>query len=111
MKHSDNNNTSDRKKQITSRQVAALVGILLLALLYIVTLLVAIFDSSESGRWFMICIFATVAVPILLWIYIWMYGKLTGNPTIADSEQIMGNDIRTSSDTATDNADVSDNNK
>ena len=111
MKHSDNNSNtaSDRKKQITSKQVAALAGILLLALLYIVTLIVAIFDSSESGRWFMICIFATVAVPILLWIYVWMYGKLTGKPTIADSEQSMGIDIRETSDTATGNADVSDN--
>ena len=112
MKHSDNdsNNTSDRKKQITSRQVAALAGILLLALLYIVTLIVAIFDSSEPGRWFMICIFATVAVPMLLWIYMWMYGKLTGKPTIADSERIKGVDIPASLDTAADNADVSDSN-
>ena len=111
MKHSDNNSNtaSDRKKQITSKQVAALAGILLLALLYIVTLIVAIFDSSESGRWFMICIFATVAVPMLLWIYIWMYGKLTGNPTITDSEQIMGTDIQDVSGAASDNADVSDN--
>lgn len=111
MKHSDNNasNTSDKKNKITSRQVVALVGILLLALLYIAALIVAIFDSSESGRWFMICIFATVAVPILLWIYVWMYGKLTGKPTIADSEQGMGIDIRETSDTATGNADVSDN--
>lgn len=108
MKHSDNSsNASDRKKQITSKQVAALVSILLLVLLYIVTLIVAIFDSSESGRWFMICIFATVAVPMLLWIYIWMYGKLTGKPTIADSEKIMGIDIPAASDAAADNSDSS----
>lgn len=84
-----------------------MVGVLLLALLYIVTLIVAIFDNSGSGRWFMICIFATVAVPILLWIYTWMYGKLTGKPTIADSEKIMGLDIREASDAAADNSDVS----
>ena len=72
-------------KRVTSRQVVAIVGILLLALLYIITLIVAIFDNSESGRWFMLCIFATVAVPILLWVYTWMYGKLTGRHTIADS--------------------------
>ena len=71
-------------KKVTSRQVVAIAGVLLLALLYIVTLIVAIFDNSESGRWFMICIFATVAVPMLLWIYTWMYGKLTGRHTIAD---------------------------
>ena len=111
MKHSDNNsnNAAGRKKQINSKQIVAICGVLLLALLYIVTLIVAIFDGSESGRWFMICIFATVAVPILLWIYIWMYGKLTGKPTIADSEKIMGADIQAVPDTAADNSDVSDN--
>ena len=110
MEHSDNNsnNASDRKKQINSKQIVAICGVLLLALLYIVTLIVAIFDSSESGRWFMMCIFATVAVPILLWSYIWMYGKLTGNPTIADSEQVMGIDLHADSHSDTDNADVSD---
>ena len=72
-------------KKVTSRQVVAIAGILLLAFLYIATLIVAIFDNSESSRWFMLCIFATVAVPILLWVYTWMYGKLTGRHTIADS--------------------------
>lgn len=71
-------------KKVTSRQIGAIAGVLLLAVLYIATLIVAIFDNSESGRWFMICIFATVAVPILLWVYTWMYGKLTGRRTIAD---------------------------
>ena len=73
------------EKKITSKQVVAIIGVALLVLLYVGTLLVAIFDSSESGRWFMSCIFATVAIPILIWVYTWMYGKLTGKHTIADS--------------------------
>lgn len=110
MNKTDNNNkTPDHGKQVTSKQVVAIVGVLLLVLLYIVTLIVAIFDSSESGRWFISCIFATVAVPILLWIYIWMYGKLTGKPTMTDSKQVTGIDICADSDTATDNTNVSDN--
>lgn len=79
--------TSDTKKKITSKQVVAIVGVILLALLYIMTLIVAIVDNSESGRWFMSCIFATVAVPLLIWIYIWLYGKFTGKHTIADPKQ------------------------
>ena len=107
MNHLDNNNNaSDKRKHITSKQVVAIVGVLLLALLYIVTLIVAIFDSSESGKWFMFCIFATVAVPILLWIYTWMYGKLTGKPTMTDSKQVMGIDVCADSDMAADNADA-----
>lgn len=71
---------------MNSKRIVALIGVALLALLYIVTLVVAITDNSESGRWFMTCIFATVAVPMLIWIYTWIYGKFTGHHTIADPE-------------------------
>lgn len=61
------------KSKISSKQIIAIVGIVLLVLLYIVTLLVAIFDSSSSGRWFWMCLISTVAVPILVWIYSTVY--------------------------------------
>lgn len=101
--------TPDQGKQVTSKQVLAIVGVLLLVLLYIVTLVVAVFDNSESGRWFMICIFATVAVPILLWIYTWMYGKLTGRHTIADTNGFPDVDNQTPSDTAAGKSNFTDN--
>lgn len=75
---------NSRKTQMNSKRIVALTGASLLALLYIVTLVVAITDNSEAGRWFMTCIFATVAVPMLIWIYTWLYGKFTGHHTIAD---------------------------
>lgn len=65
-------------KKRSSKQIAALIGVVLLVLLYLITLLVAIFDHSASGRLMWLCIFATVAVPILIWIYVWLYEKLTG---------------------------------
>ncbi len=76
------------KKKKTARQIVAMAGVILLAFLYVITLIVAVFDRSDSGKWFMICIFATAAVPLLIWIYTWMYGKLTGKHTIADAEQV-----------------------
>lgn len=75
---------SNEKKKATSKQIAAIVGIALLVLLYVVTLFAAVFDSSATGSLFRVCLFATIAVPLLLWIYIWMYGKLTNRSTIAD---------------------------
>lgn len=80
------NKTTDntQKKSITSKQIVAMAGVVLLALLYIVTLVVAIVDSSASGRLLWMCLFATIAIPILIWIYIWMYGKLTGRRTMSD---------------------------
>lgn len=75
-------NKSSRK--ISSKQVVALAGVVLLAAMYLVTLAVAIFDQDSSGRLFQACLVATVAIPLLIWVYIWMYGKLTGRHTMAD---------------------------
>ena len=66
---------SKEPKKITSRQVVAFAGIVLLA---------AIFDSSASGQLFQACLFATIAVPLLCWIYTWMYGIFAKKHTIAD---------------------------
>ncbi len=77
-------NQSSSKHKITSKQVVAICGIVVLVLLYLVTLIAAFIDSSSSGRLFGACLFATVAIPLLIWIYTWMYGKLTGRSTIAD---------------------------
>lgn len=75
---------SPDKKKITSKQIVAMVGVILLVLMYLVTLVVAIVDSSASGKLFALCLYATIAIPILIWIYTWMYGKLTGKHTFAD---------------------------
>lgn len=78
---------------ITSKQVVAMTGIILLVLLYIIALIAAVADTSSSGRLFMLCLFATVAIPILIWIYTWMYGKLRNRHTFADfrtKEQMQG---------------------
>lgn len=82
-----NQNTDHDKspsKKITSKQVVALVGVILLVLLYLVTLIVAIVDTSSSGRLFAMCLFATIVFPLLIWIYTWLYGKLTGKRAIGD---------------------------
>lgn len=97
-KQNNHNKTSDKKTKITSKQVVALGGVVLLVLMYIATLVVAIVDNSDSGKWFMSCIFATVAVPLLIWIYTWMYGKLTGRHTIADAPQRMDTEPVASTD-------------
>ncbi len=77
-------NEDKQKKKITSRQVVAMAGVILLAALYLVTLAVAIFDRDSSGRLFQACLVGTIAIPLLIWVYIWMYGKLRGKHTMAD---------------------------
>lgn len=70
--------------KITSKQVVAVIGIILLVLMYVITLIVAFVDTSASGGLFGICLLSTFVIPLLIWIYTWMYGRLTGKKTIAD---------------------------
>ena len=59
------------------KQIAAIVCIILLVLLYVATLVVSLLDFPGSERLFAACLVATIGLPILLWIYISLYGKIT----------------------------------
>ena len=74
------------KKKMTSRQVVAIIGVALLVLMYIITLVAAFVDNSASGQWFRLSLFGTLAIPIVIWLYSWMYGRLTGKKSIGDPE-------------------------
>ena len=71
----------DKKKK--SVRIAALFGVILLVALYLITLIFAIFDFDGKGQLFRACLFATIGVPILIWIYIWLYGVITGKKTMS----------------------------
>ena len=71
----------DKKKK--SVRIAALFGVILLVALYLLTLIFAIFDFDGKGQLFRACLFATIGVPILIWIYIWLYGIITGKKTMS----------------------------
>jgi Na+/melibiose symporter-like transporter len=49
------------------RQIFAIFGIILLAGMYILTLALAITNSSDTDAFLMASIFCTVAVPVLLY--------------------------------------------
>ena len=72
------------KKKMGFRQIAALTAVVLLLALYVVTLILAILDTSDAGRWFLYSAIGTFAVPILAWIFIWIYGQTTGKRTMTD---------------------------
>ncbi len=61
------------------KQIAAIICIILLVMLYVATLVVSLLDFPGSDRLFAACLFATIGLPILLWIYIWIYGRFTQN--------------------------------
>lgn len=68
------------------QRIAAWIGIIILAALYLSTLIFAIFDFDGKGILFHSSLIATIAVPILIWIYIWMYGLLTQKHTMASMD-------------------------
>lgn len=72
------------KKKMTSKQIVAIIGIVLLVLMYVITLIAAIFDRSGSGSLFKASLAATLVIPLLIWIYTWLYGRLTRKHTFAD---------------------------
>lgn len=58
------------------KQILAIIGILLLVILYLSTLICAITDHTGTMRLFQASIFATVVIPVLIWIYTFIY-KMT----------------------------------
>lgn len=68
----------------TPKQIAAIICIILLVLLYVATLVISLLDFPGSDKLFAACLLATIGLPILLWIYIWAYGRLTDKKTIAE---------------------------
>lgn len=72
------------------QRIAALCGIILLAALYVFTLIAAIFNFDGTGNLLKACLFATIAVPILIWVYIWMYGVWKKKHTMASFDFMEG---------------------
>lgn len=71
-------------KKRTPKQIAALICVILIILAYIAAFVVSLIDSTKSGELFQACLLATVFLPILCWIYIWLYGQVKQKHTIAD---------------------------
>ncbi len=58
------------------KSIAALIGIGILAALYLLTLITAFLDIPNWDRLFQACMVATIGIPILLWLYLLLYKKL-----------------------------------
>ena len=61
------------------KQILAIIGIILLVLLYLSTLICAIIDRTETMRLFQASVMATVIIPVLLWAYSFIYKLIKKN--------------------------------
>lgn len=60
----------------TAKQIAALVGVALLVLMYLLLLVFAICDFEGSEMMFRVCLMATFIIPLLIWIYVYLYDRM-----------------------------------
>lgn len=65
-----------KDKKISPKQIAAMICVVLLVGMYVATLIVALLDFPGWDRLFQACLVATIGLPILLWIYIWLYKQV-----------------------------------
>lgn len=61
------------------KQILAISGVILLAGLYVITLICAITDKSQTMSLFKASVFATVIIPVLIWAYSFIYRLITGS--------------------------------
>ena len=65
------------------KRVLAVVGIILLLSMYVVLFYNAVTGSPATARVFVASAAATVAIPIVIYLILWVYSRVTGARTIA----------------------------
>ncbi|HBA67906.1 MAG TPA: hypothetical protein DCZ40_00905 [Lachnospiraceae bacterium] len=68
------------------KRAAAWICIIALAVLYIATFLTAILDTPGSGTVFRTCLGATIVLPVLLWMYLWLYSRIRERETAPNND-------------------------
>lgn len=69
------------------KRILAIAGVILLALLYIATLIFAMIGSEDAMNWFRASIYATVVIPVLIWAYNMIYRLLKNHYSLRDDQK------------------------
>lgn len=56
-----------------TKRILALLAVAVIVLLYLTTLILALTGNDQSGDLLMVSIIATVIIPVLLYIYLWLF--------------------------------------
>ncbi len=67
------------------KQIAAWIAIGLLVLMYVILLFLSLLNVEGWYNYFMACLGATVIVPIILWINIFLYDRIIGKRSDEDT--------------------------
>ena len=85
--------SSEKKAKWTAKRIVAIIAIVLLVGMYVGTFFVALFYPADAASLFGACLMATVVIPVLAWVFIWLYGQITGKETIADLKILQTGDM------------------
>ncbi len=78
-------------KQKRVKQILAIIGLVIIAGLYITTLVLALIGSESTKQLFLVSIICTIVVPLIIYIFSWAFKLAKGNTeNIPDEES--GND-------------------
>ena len=71
-----NDTEKKQNKKITTKQIAALIGIVLLLSLFAGGLILIFLNPADFGRLFAGWLGGVIGLPILLWLLIWSYNLM-----------------------------------
>lgn len=80
-------NSTDTAPKKTSVRILALIGVVLLAALYITTLALALSSNPNAANLLMASVAATILIPVLIYVYQFIYRLLKNK-----KNQIPGDD-------------------
>ena len=75
--------TEKKKYPWTAKRIAAWICIIVLVAMYVVTLVAAIMSKPGAETLFKSSLALTIFLPIVCWVFIWLYGFFTDKKTIA----------------------------
>lgn len=75
--------TEKKKYPWTAKRIAAWICIIVLVAMYVVTLVAAIMSKPGADTLFKSSLALTIFLPIVCWVFIWLYGFFTDKKTIA----------------------------
>ena len=75
------------------KQISALIGVIIIVLLYLTTLILAIMNNSYTKRFFYASLFSSVFLPVMFYLMMWIAKVFRSyNPNLNDNQQQQDSD-------------------
>ncbi|RGT75809.1 hypothetical protein [Agathobacter rectalis] len=68
-----------------TKRILALIGAILLLLLYVVAFVATVLDHTSDMRYWKAAVAATIIIPVLIWAYSFVYRLLKGSDKDSDN--------------------------